>query len=210
MKTTNANEARVDFALSVLLIWIKGYISVDNRTIKTSTSNVILGLIPAGRDEQIFRLDNVQGSSTSASYKLGRFIWGAILAIIGFSTLGSSFFAGLIILLVGVVLFLGGILTSITIQGNGSNYKISVPFFEKGKIQQINNAIQEALIYGQDAHDNNRVMANANQNTAAVVNAIQGQNAAQAQVQSARKFCTSCGAAIDGNSKFCSKCGAQN
>lgn len=209
MDVQNANEEKIIFSISAALFWIKGSISVDNRVIKTSTQNTIAGLIPAGKNDQIFRLDNVQGSSISVSYKLAEFVWGAIIAIIGFVMLGSAFFAGLVILLVGVLMFMNAIKTSLIIQGNGSNYVISLPFFEKGKANFINNKIHDALVYSQDAHDNNRVMASANLNTNAMIEAIRGENQAQATVQGTRTFCSSCGAANDGMAKFCPSCGAE-
>ena len=209
MQVTNMDKKRVEFSLSILLFWVKGSIEVDNRTINTSTQNVIMGAIPAGRDDQVFRLNNVQGTSVSQSYRMAQFVLGAILALVGFVMLDGNLFAGLVLTVIGIVTFLNGILTSLTIQGNGSNYIISVPFFEKAKIQEINAAINEALIYREDASDNNRVMANANQNTAAMVDAIRSQNAAQATVQTARKFCSTCGAANAGAAAFCSSCGAQ-
>ncbi|MGX7197149.1 zinc ribbon domain-containing protein [Enterococcus olivae] len=209
MKTTNANEERVDFSVSVALFWIKGYISVDNKMIKTSTQNTIAGIIPAGQNSQVFRLDNVQGSSTHSSYKLSSFVWGAIIALIGFSSLSASFFFGLILLVIGIVNFLNGIINVIVINGNGSNYSISIPFFEKGKIEYINSKIQDSLAYSQDAHDNNRVMANANQNTNATIEAIRGQNVAQARVEGVRSFCSSCGSSLEASVKFCPSCGSQ-
>lgn len=164
MEVTRSNETKVTFSIALIFFWLKGYISVDNNMIKTSKVNTIFGFIPAGRDEQTFALRNVQGSSKSASYKPGNFVLGLILIIIGFNM-------GIIWILIGIPIFLGGALTSITIDGNGSQYKIEVPFFEKQKIIKINEAIQQAVIYRENKTEN-AIRETSSVSTDAIVNAI--------------------------------------
>ena len=150
MATERVQEKKVVFSVALLFFWIKGFISVDRHVIKVSRVNTILGFIPAGRDEQTFALRNVQGSSTSSSYKAGRFVSGALMAIVGFTLFEASVLLALVLIFFGVVIFLGGMLTSITIDGNGSRYRIEVPFFEKQKIAEINQEIHNAVIYRED------------------------------------------------------------
>lgn len=235
---TQDGVSRMDYMASILFFWVKGYIEVDNRVIKVQRQNTIAHIIPAGEDKQVFRLDNVQGSSQHTSYKLFNFIVGALIAFFGFETLGSNAILGIVLAVFGVIIFLNGIVTELIINGNGSNYFVGVTLFDKQKIIDINQKIQEALMYGQDAHDNNRVMANANMNSQAMIDAIRNQNNQQSnqqnyqgaqegtireknqplqqggvgnpqsQPQGARVFCSQCGTSIDPTAKFCPSCGA--
>ncbi|USS92142.1 zinc ribbon domain-containing protein [Fructobacillus americanaquae] len=210
---TQDGVTKIDYMASILFFWVKGYVEVDNRVIKVQRQNTIAHIIPAGEDKQVFRLDNVQGSSQHTSYKLFNFIVGALIAFFGVESLGSNAVLGIVLAVFGVIFFLNGIVTELVINGNGSNYFVGVTLFDKQKVIDINQKIQEALIYGQDAHDNNRVMANANMNSQAMIDAIRDQNnhstEAQEDAQKQRTtFCSQCGAKIDGQAKFCPSCGA--
>ncbi|MEG2985815.1 MAG: hypothetical protein RR835_14025, partial [Peptostreptococcaceae bacterium] len=95
-------EKRIDFSISLLFFWVKGFISVDSRFVKVSKGNTILGFIPAGRDNQSIPLKNISSSMISSQYKLKQIILGIIFIFISLNILGSSFFTGLIILLIGI------------------------------------------------------------------------------------------------------------
>ena len=172
-----SNEKRVEFSIALLFFWIKGFISVDNHVIKVSKVNTIFGFLPAGRDQQTFALRNVQGSSTSNSFKAGRFLVGAVMALVGFLMFGDNILLALVLIFFGIVIFLGGIMTSITINGSGNDYKIEVPFFEKQKIADINQEIHAILIYREDKEVNAAYGAAA-ANAAAIVDGLgsHGQN----------------------------------
>ncbi len=43
---------KVVFSISLIFFWLKGEIEVDSRFVKTNLTNTILGIIPAGRDQQ--------------------------------------------------------------------------------------------------------------------------------------------------------------
>src|SRR5699024_1248105 len=100
-------------------------------------------------------LKNISGSMLSTKFFIKPFIIGFILIFIGFGLIGDSFIAGLIFLLIGIGTAGSGIQTVLIIEKAGSPYLISVPFFEKGKMLLLNDAIHNALSYDTDKTDLN-------------------------------------------------------
>lgn len=147
---------KVTFAISLLFFWIKGEIEVDSRFVKTNISNTILGFIPAGKDQQNIPLKNISGSMLSSKFFVKPFVIGLILFFIGLGFMGENFFGGIILILLGLSTAANGIQTILTIEKAGSPYFISVPFFEKQKLQSINNIIHEALADDTDKTDLNQ------------------------------------------------------
>lgn len=143
----------VNFALSLLFFWVKGEIFVDSRFVKVNTSNTILGFIPAGRDAQTIPLKNISSAQLSSKFKIFPMLIGIVIMLTALSSLGSSFFGGLIFLLIGFGIFGSGMLTVLVIQRAGSDYYVSVPFFEKGKLVQAQGMIDEALVVDTDKTD---------------------------------------------------------
>lgn len=146
---------KVSFAISLLFFWIKGEVEVDSRFVKTNISNTILGVIPAGKDQQNIPLKNISGSMLSTKFFIKPFIIGLILFFIGLGVMGDSFLMGLILILVGLTTAANGIQTILNIEKAGSPYFISVPFFEKQKMQSLNNIIHDALADDTDKTDLN-------------------------------------------------------
>ncbi|HFR4221612.1 MULTISPECIES: hypothetical protein [Bacillus] len=143
------------FSTSLLFFWIKGTVEVDNRFVKTKLSNTILGFIPAGKDEQSIPLKNISGSTLSSKYNLKAIIIGLFFILFGFSSIGDSIFAGLIWLIIGFGIAGSGIQTILNIEKSGTPYYISVPFFEKEKIKELNQYIHTALAEDTDKTDLN-------------------------------------------------------
>lgn len=139
--------------MSLAFFWIKGFTEIDYRFIKTSKPNTILGFIPAGSDKQSIPLKNVSSASISSSYKLIPMFIGLVIFMIGVSMILVSFVAGIIYLLLGVAIFSSGIKTTLCIQKSGSDYYISVPFFEKEKLYDIQDKINQALASDADKTD---------------------------------------------------------
>ena len=162
------------FSLSLLFFWIKGHVVVTRRDVQCKTANIVLGLIPAGSRQQTIPLANISAAVIDTRFKIGGLIVGIVLALGGLATIGESFFGGVFIFLIAVLIFGGGIRTSLTIQRAGSDYTIDVPFYEKGKLIDVKDAIDEALNYVADKNDMNihvdrigeavgRAVSNANQ-----------------------------------------------
>ncbi|MCL1936594.1 MAG: hypothetical protein FWF57_09515 [Defluviitaleaceae bacterium] len=164
-------QNKVVFSILLIRFWIKGSIMVDEHQIITSISNVVLGIIPLGKNEKQFTLRNIQGVQINTKFNIGSFLLGFLLTTLGL----FAYIFSIILVPIGVIIFLNGILTSITITGNGDDYKIEVPFFEKSKILEINKSIQEALIYRENKEVNAIYEASIiNANT--IVNAINSRN----------------------------------
>ena len=146
---------KTSFSTSLLFFWIKGAVEVDNRFVKTNLSNTILGFIPAGKDEQSIPLKNISGSMLSSKYNIKAMIIGLILIFIGLGSLGESFIGALFWLIIGIGIAGSGIQTVLNIEKSGSPHYISVPFFEKAKILELNQYINTALAEDTDKTDLN-------------------------------------------------------
>lgn len=141
------------FALSTLLFWIKGHASVDKRILSVRTANTILGFIPAGSNDQSIPIENISAASISTSYSLLPLLIGFLLIVSGLTSITKDSFVALLMVGVGVLIGGNGIKTVLRIQRAGSDYLISVPFFEKQKMLDIKDAIDEALVANSEQRD---------------------------------------------------------
>ncbi|MED0940691.1 hypothetical protein P4T37_29140 [Bacillus mobilis] len=145
----------LEFSTSLLFFWIKGRVDVDNRFVKTNLSNTLLGFIPAGKDQQNIPLKNISGAMLSTKYFFKPIILGILIFLFGLGTFSSSFIGGLIFLLIGIGIAGSGFQTILRIEKAGTPYHISVPFFEKEKMQLLNDIIHNALADDTDKTDLN-------------------------------------------------------
>lgn len=148
----------IEFSTSLLFFWVKGKVEVDSRFVKTDLSNTLLGFIPAGKDQQSIPLKNISGSMLSTKYFLKPIILGLLIFFFGLNSLSDNFILGLILLLFGVGVAGSGIQTILNIEKSGTPYFISVPFFEKQKMQSLNNLIHDALAEDTDKTDFKHVL----------------------------------------------------
>lgn len=154
VKKSRANEwINKEFSASALLFWIKGKVSVDYRAVHIVEQNTVFGLIPAGSSKQNIPLKNITDVQLNTSYKISRFIWGILFILAGLASFVSSPLMGFITLLIGVALFLNGILTQFVIEKGGSGYLISVPFFNKADMMEVQSVIEQALNTDADKTD---------------------------------------------------------
>ncbi|MGD7007297.1 hypothetical protein [Metabacillus sp. 84] len=145
----------VSFSTSLLFFWVKGKVEVDGRFVKSKLSNTLLGFIPAGKDQQNIPLKNISGAMLSTKYLLKPMLLGILLFFIGLGSLGNEFLAGLLFLVFGVGIAGSGIQTILTVEKSGTPYFINVPFFEKQKMQELNDLIHNALADDTDKTDLN-------------------------------------------------------
>jgi hypothetical protein len=146
---------KVEFSISLLFFWVKGEVEVDSRFVKTKLSNTILGFIPAGKDTQNIPLKNISGAMLSTQYLLKPIILGLILFLIGLGSFSNNLILALILLILGIGTAGSGIKTKLYIEKAGTSYFISVPFFEKQKMQYLNDIIHDALVDDTDKTDLN-------------------------------------------------------
>ena len=112
----SANDAN-KFSVSLLAFWVKGSMSVDQNFLHINMPNTVLfGLIPAGKRKENTPLQGVSQVETNNSFKLGAMIFGVIIALAGIAEMQESGVAGLILLLIGILMFLSGIKTRLSFE----------------------------------------------------------------------------------------------
>ena len=127
--------------------------AVDYRFVRIVEQNTVLGLLPAGKHKLNIPLKNISDASIDTSYSIKDFIFGVIIAMTGLGTFNSDTAIGVIILLIGIRIFLNGIMTKLSIEKVGTAYEISVPFYNKQNMIEIKQAIEEALATDIDKTD---------------------------------------------------------
>lgn len=145
----------IEFSTSLLFFWVKGKVEVDNTFVKTNLSNTVLGIIPAGKDQQSIPLKNISGAMLSTKYFFKPIIIGIILFFMALNSIGNSFILGLLLLALSIGIAGSGIQTLVNIEKSGTPYLISVPFFEKQKMVLLNDIIHDALAQDTDKTDLN-------------------------------------------------------
>ena len=137
---------------------MRGRIDVDYHFIRTHIPNTIFWLFPAGSDDQSIPLKNVSATLLHTSYKALSLIVGAFLTLASFALITDreTIMTGFFLLLLGIALIMNGFRTILIIQRAGSNYSISVPMFEKERLLEAKDAIDEALSRDMDKTDLNR------------------------------------------------------
>lgn len=228
----SANEDN-KFSVSLLAFWVKGSIISDKNFVHIDMPNTILfGLIPAGKNKKNIPLQSISNAQESNWYKVSNMIFGAIIALAGFYSMKDSAFGGLILALLGVLLFLTGFKFRMVIERNsGVTEPIDVPFFEGEKIRKLVSEINDTVASYQQSYNYRDYGA---QNAQAIVNAIQNQqlnnsvpqnqqvvntpvNNTQAQPSASipnpapdAQVDSSTGSDTNMTSQFCPNCGAQN
>lgn len=208
-----ANEAN-KFSVSLLAFWVKGSMSVNDRFLNIDMPNtVFFGLIPAGKEKEKTPLSGITNVTTSSSFKMGSMIFGAIIALGGFAAMGQDGLGGLIIALIGILMVLSGIKTSFSFERSGIRQQIDVPFFESSKVGSFVDEVNSKIANYQDDRNvrmqTDRQINNSNNNTATIVNAINGQNSTVSSNSDQGSFCPSCGALNTTDAKFCTHCGTK-
>lgn len=148
-------ERITEFSLSFLFFWVKGSVGVDSRMVKVQKKNTVLGFIPAGSDNQNIPLKNISSTTLSSSFNIKAIIIGFLILFISLNILGDSFLVGVLLFIIGLGIASSGILTILVIQRSGSDYYLSVPFYEKSKLLVIQDEIELGLSNDADKTDLN-------------------------------------------------------
>lgn len=153
-KSVHRNWIKRYFSASFLLFWIKGDISVNYREVRMNRPNTVLGLIPAGNDIVNVPLSQVSSAEINEQYRIGRFITGVIIALIGLAMLANSAVLGLIFIIIGVGIFANGLVTELEIaQTSGVARHLDVPIYNRQDIELIRSAVNQALNGEEDKKD---------------------------------------------------------
>lgn len=95
---------------SLLTPYMKGELMCSSTRFVYKMPNTVLGLIPVGSDENTIPLKSISSVNVSSSFRIGRFLFGAPLAILGFLLLSDSRDAEAIVIMMGMISFIIGIL----------------------------------------------------------------------------------------------------
>lgn len=153
-------EKKFIYCQSLLLPWIKSSISINQSTLLVNERNTLL-CFPLGQNNQSIAVKNISASSTIEKYDLKKMVIGGILFLWGVTSFFNSFeyfnFFNLILSLViavfGFNVAYSGLICQLIINRSGSNYHITVPFFERKKIKEINEIIHQLIMNDADKTD---------------------------------------------------------
>lgn len=146
------------FIVSYLTFYLKASVALEGDFIKLSNPNTILKLIPLGAENKTVPVDHISSVDDSFRLDFKSFLWGILFALIGLSTLNSSFLGGVIWSGYGVLTVLSAFQTVLSLNlTSGQSLKISVIVFEKANLLNCKNTI-ETLI--QNRYNNTNVTAN--------------------------------------------------
>ena len=149
------NSREQSFSIHLIFFWIRGLISIDTRAIRVNTRNTILfGLIPAGKNQQLIPVSNVSSAGLSTKYRVIPMLIGAFFILGSVGSFQSDFLAGIFGLIIGLLIFGTGIKTVLVIQRAGSDFYLEVPFYEKPKMMDAKDAIEEAIFYVENQRQN--------------------------------------------------------
>ena len=139
--------ARQSFSPSPVLFWLKTELSVTEKRITGRQPNTFAGVVPLGSAEVLFPLKQVSSISVDTQIKPVKMLLGVVMVIAGLSMFGDSFFAGLLVLLIGAVLFMSGLTCALTVTNNaGVKNEVIATLFEKNKLQGFVAQAQRHLI----------------------------------------------------------------
>mgnify|MGYP005984469545 FL=1 len=150
--SNSINKNQEEFSTSLLMPWIKGTISVDETFLHINVPNTILGLIPSGSRKRKTPISAVSDIYVETRHRIFPMLLGIILALFGFTALSSSVLAGFLMMLIGVLVFGGGIQTVFTYEAAGSPKSFSFPFYEANHLHEFEGNLSEILEkhYGQN------------------------------------------------------------
>lgn len=134
------------FTANLILFWLKANYALTNKRVTGHTPNTLLGLIPLGKAQISQPLKTIASVSTSTKFSIFRLIVGIAFLVIGFSFIGSSFFGGLILLLLGAVNILNCYTATFVITNNAgqsNGYEISI--LEKSKVSEFTDEVNTVI-----------------------------------------------------------------
>jgi hypothetical protein len=143
-ETTIAREL---FSPSPVLFWLKTEMTVTEKRITGRQPNTFAGIIPLGSEQILFPLKQVSAVGVSTTVKPVRMVFGIILFIAGLGIVGSSALPGLILALVGALMFVGGLRCALVVTNNaGVRHNVTVTLFEKSRLAAFAAKVNEHVV----------------------------------------------------------------
>lgn len=139
--------AENSFSYSILLFFIKYEMYVTNKRFIANVPNVLLGVLPLGRNLSTFPLRNIALIQTKTRFRIFLMFLAAIFIFLGLGNLTKSI-GGLVFLIIGVIIGILSVPTVILVQASSAtDFKPEIAFWDKEKalrlIHQANETIAE-------------------------------------------------------------------
>ncbi|MFK5879463.1 MAG: hypothetical protein QM478_08195 [Flavobacteriaceae bacterium] len=134
------------FTANLILFWLKANYTLTNKRVTGHTPNTLFGLIPLGKAQIAQPLKTIASVASSTKFSFLRLIIGVVFLVIGFSTMGSSFFVGVILLILGAINILNCFTATFVITNNAgqsTGYEISI--LEKSKVEAFTNEVNTVI-----------------------------------------------------------------
>ena len=146
----------ITFITSFLTFYLKGEIKHEKNFVKLRIPNTILGFIPLGSHNKTIAVNQISSVSTDFRVFFKNLVIGAIIALVGLSLFGDSFFGGLLVTAFGVLMVLNSLQTALVLTlTSGEVIPVFFVIFEKAKAGQAEEAINN-LIAGRMDDTNSR------------------------------------------------------
>ncbi len=144
----------ITFMTSLLTFYLKGEIKHEKNFIKLKIPNTFLTLIPLGANKSSVAINQIASVSTDFRLDFKHFLFGLVLAIIGFALMSKSFVIALVFLLFGAGVIINSMPTVLTItETSGKSTYLFFLIFEKAKAYEAEDAIN--LLISQRLDDTN-------------------------------------------------------
>ncbi|QPK94510.1 hypothetical protein HCQ94_02060 [Actinomyces sp. zg-332] len=156
-----SNVAGVKVSPSLLTAYIKGELMCSSTRFVYKIPNTVLGVIPLGSEENTIPLKSIASVNTATKFHIGRFIFGIVLAIAGFSSITSSFVIGLIMMALGAVLLAMTFPAQLRVVNHaGGVNAVTVSILEKSKLEKFAREFQNRVFADleQTRHDEAQTM----------------------------------------------------
>lgn len=149
------------FITSYLTFYLKAAIALEGHFVKVSNPNTILKLIPLGSTNRTIPLEQISSINDNFKLHFKSFLWGLILAFIGFRFFTSddpNIIIAIILLAWGVLTVLSSFQADLVLTlTSGQLVHVSVIIFEKGKLLNCVQTIQSLI---SKRYDDTNVTAN--------------------------------------------------
>jgi hypothetical protein len=148
-----------NFSPSVVLFWLRTSIGVSTTRIVTRRPNTILGIIPLGYSDANYPLANVASVNVSTKFYVGRLIFFLIFLIAGFASVAKIPGLGILLLIIAADILANTFKAGLMIVNNaGGKERFTVSIFQKSKLEQFREVINQRLFADHAAIRHNQHM----------------------------------------------------
>ena len=149
------------FSTNLITPWIKTTIDVNNEAVTLSIPNRVLGgFVALGKQNHQIAVRNISDAVIHTSYDIKSIFVGCMLVLVGLYFLVGYAGAAVPVLFLGfsgfgLIKVFNGIQTCLQIQRGGNDFYLNVPFYSKKEVIEVQEAIREVIVYGEQKYDMN-------------------------------------------------------